>query len=363
MQEPTPDRDQRGLATATRAVILTLGSLCLLRVGRDFFLPLLTAGFLVYLVEVLSRLIQRLRINGRRLPNALCTAFAFGLIFGLGYAFSLLAIDNALQIAAAAPRYQTRLQQVIAQGLAALGLEHQPELKDLVRAVDLRAAFGIATRTVSRTLSGATLVPLYGLFIVLELRFLAPKLATVCPDKAKRDGVTALLGRIDRDVRAYAAVKTAVSFLTALLCFGVMRGVGLEGATFWALLVFVLNFIPTLGSVIATVLPAAFALLQFEALTPSLIVLVGMTAVQQVMGSLIEPNLIGQRLNLSPLTVIIALVFWGTLWGIVGAFLCVPLTSILVIILSNFPGTRWVSIFLSKSGRLAPLQTGLSANG
>ena len=362
MQEPTSNRDPRGLATATRAVVLTLGSLCLLRVGRDFFLPLITAGFLVYLVEVLSRLIQRLRIRGCRLPNALCTAFAFGLIFGLGYAFSLVVIDNALQISAAAPRYQIRLQQVISQGLAALGLERQPELKDLVRAVDLRAAFGIATRTVSRTLSNATLVLLYGLFIVLELRFLASKLATVFPDKAKRDGVVALLSRIDRDIHAYVAIKTAVSFLTALLSFGVMRWVGLQWSTFWALLVFVLNFIPTLGSAIATVLPAAFALLQFEALTPSLILLVGITAVQQVMGSLIEPNLIGQRLNLSPLTVIIALVFWGSLWGIAGAFLCVPLTSILVIILSNFPGTRWLSIFLSKSGRLAPLQTGLSSS-
>jgi hypothetical protein len=170
VQEPTSNRDQRGLAT--RAVVLTVGSLCLLRVGRDFFLPLITAGFLVYLVEVLSRLIQRLRIRGCRLPNALCTAFAFGLIFGLGYAFSLVVIDNALQISAAAPRYQIRLQQVISQGLAALGLERQPELKDLVRAVDLRAAFGIATRTVSRTLSNATLVLLYGLFIVLKLRCL-----------------------------------------------------------------------------------------------------------------------------------------------------------------------------------------------
>ena len=110
MQPPTHDRDQRGLATATRAVVLILGCLCLLRVGRDFFLPLLTAGFLVYLVEVLSRLFQRLRIRGYRLPKALCTAFSFGLIFGLGYAFSLVVIDNALQISAAAPRYQLRLQ-------------------------------------------------------------------------------------------------------------------------------------------------------------------------------------------------------------------------------------------------------------
>jgi predicted PurR-regulated permease PerM len=70
------------------------------------------------------------------------------------------------------------------------------------------------------------------------------------------------------------------------------------------------------------------------------------------MGNIVEPNVMGETLNLSPLTVIVSLIVWGSVWGIVGAFLCVPLTVILVIVLSNFESTRWVSILLSKTGEI-----------
>jgi AI-2 transport protein TqsA len=97
------------------------------------------------------------------------------------------------------------------------------------------------------------------------------------------------------------------------------------------------------------------AAVQFENLGPCLIIGVGITAIAQFMGNIVEPNVMGETLNLSPLTVIIALIVWGSLWGIVGAFLCVPLTVIVVIILSNFRSTRWVSIVLSKTGEFHPL--------
>jgi AI-2 transport protein TqsA len=79
---------------------------------------------------------------------------------------------------------------------------------------------------------------------------------------------------------------------------------------------------------------------------------IGITAIAMLMGNIVEPNIMGETLNLSPLTVIIALILWGTVWGVVGAFLCVPLTVILVIVMSNFRATRWVSILLSKTGRI-----------
>jgi len=91
---------------------------------------------------------------------------------------------------------------------------------------------------------------------------------------------------------------------------------------------------------------------QFDSLGPVLVVGIGVTAIAQLMGNIVEPNVMGETLNLSPLTVIISLIVWGSVWGIVGAFLCVPLTVILVIVLSNFKSTRWVSILLSKTGEI-----------
>ena len=158
--------------------------------------------------------------------------------------------------------------------------------------------------------------------------------------------------RIDRDIHTYLGVKTAVSFTSAVLAYILMRIVGLDFAEFWALLIFILHFIPTIGVIVATLLPTLLAAVQFDDLGQFLILGIGITAIAQLMGNVVEPNVMGESLNLSPLTVIIALIIWGSLWGIVGAFLCVPLTVILVIVLSNFDSTRWVSILLSKTGEV-----------
>jgi len=140
-----------------------------------------------------------------------------------------------------------------------------------------------------------------------------------------------------------------------VLAYFLMRIVGLDFAEFWALLLFILHFIPTIGIVVAVILPTLMAAVQFDNLGPCLVIGIGITAIAQLMGNIVEPNVMGETLNLSPLTVIIALIVWGSLWGIVGAFLCVPLTVILVIILSNFRSTRWVSILLSKTGEFHSL--------
>lgn len=85
---------------------------------------------------------------------------------------------------------------------------------------------------------------------------------------------------------------------------------------------------------------------------PFLVVAIGITAIQQFFGNILEPNLMGMTLNLSPLVVVLSLILWGMVWGVVGMFLCVPITVIVVIILANFPGSSWVAILLSRKGEL-----------
>lgn len=120
---------------------------------------------------------------------------------------------------------------------------------------------------------------------------------------------------------------------------------------FWALLIFVLNFIPNIGSIVATILPSLLALVQFDSLTPFLIVLFGIGTIQFVIGNILEPNLMGHRLNISPLVIVLSLVLWGYLWGVPGLFLGVPMMVILIIVLYHFEDTRWV-VMLSRDGKL-----------
>ena len=104
-------------------------------------------------------------------------------------------------------------------------------------------------------------------------------------------------------------------------------------------LIFLLNFIPTIGSIIATIFPSALALVQFDTIGPFVLVVVLLTSVQILIGSFIDPKLMGNKLNLSPMVILISLGLWGSVWGIPGMFLCVPFTVIIMIICAYFPST------------------------
>jgi predicted PurR-regulated permease PerM len=133
-----------------------------------------------------------------------------------------------------------------------------------------------------------------------------------------------------------------------------MRFLGIEFAGFWALLIALFNYIPYLGSFLGVVFPVALSALQFGDLNVVLLVLLALTAAQIFVGSFLEPYLMGNQLNLSPFVIMVSLTVWAALWGIAGALLSVPITAIMVIVFSEFPGTRPLAILLSRDGRVGP---------
>ena len=126
---------------------------------------------------------------------------------------------------------------------------------------------------------------------------------------------------------------------------------------FWAFLIFLLNFIPTIGSLIATIFPAAYSLLQFGEFSPALLVLVIVGTIQLVVGNIVEPRVMGSSMNISPLVTILALTFWGMIWGITGMILSIPIMVVLVIIFSQFESTRPIAILLSEKGEIENIST------
>jgi predicted PurR-regulated permease PerM len=132
----------------------------------------------------------------------------------------------------------------------------------------------------------------------------------------------------------------------------VLHFVGVDFASFWAVLIFLLNFIPTIGSIIATAFPSVLTLIQFDTLGPFIITVSILTTIQFCIGSLVEPKLMGNRLNLSPIVILLSLGLWGSIWGIPGMFLCVPITVIMMIVCSYFPNTRPAAVLLSGNGRV-----------
>jgi predicted PurR-regulated permease PerM len=145
---------------------------------------------------------------------------------------------------------------------------------------------------------------------------------------------------------------TVVSLTTASLSYLVLLAFGVEHAFFLAATIFILNYIPTIGSIVGTVLPAFFALIQYQAAGPTLGVLAGIGLVQFVIGNIVLPRLAGTSLNLSLFVTILSLFLFGALWGVTGMFVAMPLTAMLVIVFQSFESTRPLAILLSRTGNV-----------
>jgi len=143
-----------------------------------------------------------------------------------------------------------------------------------------------------------------------------------------------------------------VSLITGVLSYIALIIIGIDFAFFWAFIIFLLNFIPTIGSLVATLFPAIMALLQLGSLQSALTVLAAIGAIQIVIGNLIEPKIMGNSLNISSLVVLLALTFWGSVWGIVGMLISVPITVMMIIVFAQFPKTRSIAILLSENGEV-----------
>ena len=143
-----------------------------------------------------------------------------------------------------------------------------------------------------------------------------------------------------------------MSLVTAALSWAVLALIGCQNASFWALVIFMLNFIPVVGSLLSVVFPALLVLVQFGSFGPFFASLILLTAIQIGVSNVLEPRLMGSSLNLSPMAILVALAVWGGLWGVAGMFLCVPITVIVMIVCAHFQSTRPMAVLLSADGRL-----------
>ncbi len=162
-------------------------------------------------------------------------------------------------------------------------------------------------------------------------------------------------GEMESRIRAYIVTMTTLSAVTGVLVGGALAIMGVQAALLFGLLTFLLNFIPNVGSFIAAILPIPIVLLAPNFTWPWAIMAVGIPAlIQMVIGSIIQPKMMGDSMKLHPVVILIALIFWGMLWGIVGAFLAVPITSIIRIACDRHPLTKPVANLMA--GKLDALR-------
>lgn len=318
--------------------------------AKNLIIPMVLAVFIWYLINILRDGIGKIRFGNLRIPQPLAFTLALVTTLGVGVILINLIALSVNEVVRAAPSYQRNIDNLLFDIGEWLRLETAPQLSQLWGDFQLTRIVQTLAGTAASFLGSTGLILIYILFLFLEQKFFRPKMERLFESPKQQKAVRTILNQIYADTRTYLGIKTLTSISTGVISYIIMRSIGLDFALFWGLLIFLLNYIPTVGSIVATVFPSMLALVQFPTLGPFFGVLFGVGAVQVMVGNIIEPRLMGNTLNLSPLVILLSLGLWGSIWGIPGAILCVPFTVLLTIIFSRFPSTRFVAVLLSREG-------------
>lgn len=343
---------QRRLTIVTMALLFVVLVIHLLQQFASILQPLLIAGFAAYVLLPVHRWLVQRGVRSK-LAFALIAFVLLGAFVGLGQAiYSSVASITPERL----EEYRKKLDSVVER--TSRYIPHSGEESPQERWRRLLASSDVSTQSVMQnlravagsffgTLTFMLVVMIYLIFLTAEKLTFPRRLGMAFGDMQATQILIVVLS-INEAIVRYIAVKTWISFLTALLSFLVFASFGLEFAVVWGILIFLLNFIPYLGSLIALAPPIALSFLQFETPWPGLAIIILLVGVQLLTGQYIEPRMAGKKLNLSPLLILLALAFWGYLWGVVGMILAVPLTVVCKIILDNIPETKPVGTLMSN---------------
>ena len=190
------------------------------------------------------------------------------------------------------------------------------------------------------------LVLIYMLFIFAEQAIFRRKILSIAGDR--QEDAEQVLDTIGQGIQRYLGVKTLISVVTGALCYAGLVALEVPYALLFGVLTFLLNYIPTFGSIIAAFFPLVTVLAFGGTIGTMIAVGVLYLSVNLTLGSYVEPKILGRELDLSPLVIVLSVVVWGTLWGVVGAFLAVPITSAIQIVLASQENTRPLAVLLSS---------------
>lgn len=327
-----------------------------LYIGKQVFVPMVFSVLVVYVIIGLARALAGVPAIGPKLPAALRYLLSIlGIAVALAAGVSLV-VNNVGRVVQLAPIYQDMLLERIQQAAEFLGLRAAPTWttlrEDFLEQIRLQDLIGPTVVSVTGIGMSLLVVLLYVTFLLIEKRVFAAKLRSLSDDPRDVSRIRQILDSINIRTGQYLAVKTLINVVLGVVSWAMMAAFGLEFAGFWAVLIAVLNYVPYIGSFLGVLFPVAWAIVQFGDPGTVITLLLLLAAAQFVIGNFLDPFLMGNSLNLSPFVILASLTIWGGLWGISGAFLAVPITAVLVIVLSEFRGTRPIAVLMSRNGNL-----------
>lgn len=340
----------RTLQNITCATVLIVLIGWLLVIGQGLLIPIIVALIIVYIIAALDQQLGRLP-GARHLPAWVRGIVLLLLFIAVLAAFASLITVTVQQLVTQAPAYQANLEKLFAEVSQLVGVQKVPDWgtiqRTLLGQINIQAWLSSAASQLSSAGGTLFLIIIYISFLFGEKAAFASKLKVAFPDPVRAARTQGLITAINERVGQYLGTKTLVNVILGAISYAIMLAFGLDYAAFWALLIGLLNYIPYIGSIVALLLPVALSIVQFGSWPQTIGLFAGLLVAQLMVGNVLEPKMVGRKVNLSPFTVLVALSFWSLVWGITGAILAVPLTSILAIIFNEIPATRPIAVLMS----------------
>lgn len=360
--------------SATKFFIAIIGLTVIAAILKELnhiFIPFVISYFLFFLFSPLNDFLQQ-----KRIPLFLIVIFDILIVVIFFWGLSSFIVGSFMRFGEQAPTYFAKLNHIVSTTAISLKIKdpffRYFSIQRIISKIDYQGlAGGIFTSTFS-VIGNILFILFFFIFIVtghqtiyeaIKNRFVNKRVKPVLKEMKKKyqtspevpnadfnqwmgdqlniekhekeEIVSNTFKAITEQIQRYIILKIAINLAAGIIVAIFMAILGVDFPIIWGLFTFLFNFIPTIGSAFALILPVVMTLLQFESITFALIVALILSAIQTLFFNLLEPNLIGKRLNLNPLLILIAVLIWGYIWGVIGMLVAVPLTAIIKIIISN----------------------------
>jgi len=345
--------------TASWLIIITVIVLALIT-GESIFIPLVVALLIWFVVKKTRNMLDKIEFVNKYIPKWVKTFLASLLVFWILLIVGKMLTSNIERLVLSSEEYRANVE-IISEKISKMVYDvfGGTAQEDLQANINTSLAsffdgdyFASLFASLSGILGNMMMIVFYTIFIFIEEGLFNNKVKLMFTNSEKSDQYLGIMSKIDKMLSRYIILKSLINFVTATIAYIVLLSVGIDSPFFWAALIFFFSFIPSIGPIVGTTLPAMFSLIQFAEFVPFLIILFVIGSFQVAIGNYLEPRIMGNTLNISPLFGIFALAIWGSLWGITGMLLSVPITVAMIIVMAQFPSTRGVAILLSEKGKL-----------
>ncbi|MAD42590.1 MAG: AI-2E family transporter [Arcobacter sp.] len=314
--------------------------------------PIAIAILIWFLINALANQIKRLPFMNSNFGEFISIPLSLIIIVVSMLQIGSFIASSMVELSSTIAQLDDKFYAIIEKLSLSTGFDLSDKFEKLFEQFSIASMINKVIAAFSSIVSNIMQILLYVLFLLLDQRFFNAKINALFPNYENRARAKEVLSSVSKTIRMYISITTIISLSTGFLTYLICEFFSLQGAVLWGFLAFILNFIPSIGSIIAVVIPTMFALIQFTELSEVIFFLISLTAIQFIIGNVIYPKLMGNKLNISQFVVILSLVMWGAMWGTVGMFLSVPLMMILLIILSQFENTKGMAILISGDGKI-----------